>query len=274
MAILLSVPASAKQTEVSFGVQAYAEKTAFPEFVESNPLMYATNVPPKNFRLGEGFRIYTTISSPYADTFLEYIDDKYFNYFFVLSYEGDVLGNMGVRQDNGNGVIEKEGDYRSMGVLLGGNERELYESIEKMRELIRKSGCSGDPTIVLYNLYDYLIYFDFGADERIIHVGSPLNFNKAYLEVNDYHELPTGKEVLNVIQKNEEEYKAAVEANGGQPLYGGGADLSFSLHEYRTFPVWIWFVIAAAVSVLVIGIFLMVGGKKKSMKKTAVTAAG
>ncbi|MBP5294502.1 MAG: hypothetical protein J6Y95_02140 [Lachnospiraceae bacterium] len=242
--------AASSNVEIPEDVLEYAKTTAFSDFLELNGSLKLTEpYTAKDLMLGEGFVIHAPGDLEKANTVQEY-SGNVACYYFVVEDPVEAVSSIQVYESNG--------DLVSGG---GAESSAFYASVLKMRELIQKAGSEGDVSIVQCGFGTYYLYHSFFGDERVIYVAPPNFFDQNYLTVRDYRELPTGDEALAALRESAAEYQKAVEKAGGMPVYGGPT-IHLSLHK-PSFPKWIWIVIAAAVSLALVGTAFIIGRRKR-----------
>ena len=242
--LLLLVPSTAMAQTMPDKIQEYAESYAFDHFKDMAGFL-GLDLPVKvsDLKLGEGFTIYGMSDNLFtAKTLSDVVGDECLWLYLITDPEDNAISFL---------QIYDSPELSSSG---GGDSSSFAKAAEKMRELIRKSGGTGDFRVLLYEFDDYFLVYSFNGDERVLHV-NPLNFNMDYLTVKNYHELPTGEDALAAIQAEQSYYRKLMEENGGQPLYGG-TNIQLSLHQY-TSPLLICLIaLAVTLPLLTVGIVL------------------
>ena len=245
----------AEENAIPEDVLSYAETDGMETFRETAGMLgLPKSVNLKTLQMGEGFRVEQLNVSETAASLQECRSSLAYYYFVVETEEQTPVSSFQIYVAN-NGSLSSGGGAESV---------VFVRAVQKMRELIRKAGEKGDVSVSMYGR-DYFLHYSFRGDERVIYVTAPIFFNEDYLKVTDYRELPTGEEVLSEIRRNQEEIKAAMEANGGQLVYGG-LDLNLSLHE-KPFPTWTLAVGGTIATMLIVGgvmIFFRLRRKPKS----------
>lgn len=259
LAAVMTLPSFARAASQSIpnDVQEYAEGPGFQFFLNNVGSMGYVDL--TKVTLGEGFTLYSFKSDLSSDSIPECLRELDQWEYLINAAEGGVVGHMRVYRSE-NGEMSSWGG--------GGVTSDFSDCVQKMRELIRKSGGDGDVTVINYGYNSFLLYYSFGGDERVIDVVAQEYGQTNYLNATDYHQLPTGKEAIQAMRDEVEYIRQEMEKNGGQPLYGG-IDLKLQLHEYSPGSNAI-LIIAVAAPLLLIGILAFSGRRRRaSAVKTA-----
>ena len=247
--LMLSSVIAMAQT-VPDNVQKYAEEKAFSSFLElADHLHLSTGIKASDLVLGEGFSIHRMTDELFtASRFSDLIGDETMWLYLVNEPDGTAVSFLQIY------------DLSGKDLSFGGGGDSLYfsQSVNKMRELIRRFGRDDDFQIVSYGYNDYFIFYSFGGDERVIYV-NPSSFNEAYLNVRDFHELPTGEEAIAAMREEQQYYHQLIEEKGelsilDMPL--GGTNPQLSLHHYTSPLTIVLIVLAAIMPLLVAGAVL------------------
>ena len=225
-------------------IQTYAEEIAFPNFLKmADRLHLGTTVKSSDLVLGEGFSVRRMSDNLFtAEKFSDLIGDETMWLYLINEPDGSAISFLQIY------------DLPEKGLDSGGGGDSLFfsQSANKMRELIRKFGRDDDFQVVSYGYNDYFFFYSFGGDERVIYA-NPTDYNEAYLNVSDYHELPTGDEAIAAMREEQQYYHQLIEEKGtlsflDMPI--GGTDPQLSLHRY-TSPTKITLTVLVAVLLLV-----------------------
>ena len=225
-------------------IQTYAEEIAFPNFLKmADRLHLGTTVKSSDLVLGEGFSVRRMSDNLFtAEKFSDLIGDETMWLYLINEPDGSAISFLQIY------------DLPEKGLESGGRGDSLFfsQSANKMRELIRKFGRDDDFQVVSYGYNDYLFIYSFGGDERVIYA-NPTDYNEAYLNVSDYHELPTGDEAIAAMREEQQYYHQLIEEKGklsflDMPI--GGTDPQLSLHRY-TSPTKITLTVLVAVLLIV-----------------------
>ena len=259
LAAVMTLPSFARAASQSIpnDVQEYAEGPGFQFFLNNVGSMGYVDL--TKVTLGEGFTLYSFKSDLSSDSIPECLRELDQWEYLINAAEGGTVGHMRVSRSE-NGEMSSWGG--------GGVTSDFSNCVQKMRELIRKSGGDGDVTVINYGYNSFLLYYSFGGDERVIDVVAQEYGKTNYLNATDYHQLPTGIEAIQAMRDEVEYIRQEMEKNGGQPLYGG-IDLKLQLHEYSPGSNAI-LIIAVAAPLLLIGILAFSGRRRRaSAVKTA-----
>ena len=231
-------------------VQTYAEEIGFPGFMAmAGRLNLHTVAKLSDLVLGEGFPVHRMTDGQFTvftvEKFSDLIGDETMWLYLINEPDGTAVSFLQ--------IYDMPGHWLDSGG--GGDSLFFSQSANKMRELIRKFGKEDDFQVVAYGYNDYFFFYSFDGDERVIYA-NPTNFNESYLNVRDYHELPTGEEAIAAMREEQQYYYQLIKENGplsplDMPI--GGTDPKLSLHQYSS-PV------MNMVTVLTVVLFILSAG--------------
>ena len=254
LVLLLFSPIRANAQTIPDKIQHYAEGEGFRTFLEmAGPIQLKTSVQFSDLVLGEGFPVYQFSDKLFSvSKFSELIGEPTSWKYLITEPDGTVVASMRIYDSLESGL----------GSGGGGDTDDFSRCVDKMRELIRNFGGKDDLTVVHYGYDNSFLYYSFGGDERVIYVDG-ISFDQNILKIRDYHELPTGEEALTAMREEYSYVRKLMEENGGQPVYGG-SDIQLPLHHY-TSPLMIFLsILAAAITLLAVGIAVSVMKRRKS----------
>ena len=253
--IVSAAPSKVQAQVIPDKIQQYAESTAFRTFLAmAESIGLKTFVDPSELVLGEGFPVYRMKENlSAAASFSDLIGEEAMWKYLITESDGTVVASLQIYDSLENGL----------GSGGGAESSDFSRCVNKMRELIRKSGNSDDLIVVHYGYADYFLYYSFYGDERVMYV-NPYSFNEEQLKVRDYHELITGEEAVAAVRAEHNIFLEQMRENDDSLSRAlGGSGLQLSLHPGTSFERAFLIVVAVFLPLLTAGVVL----KRKKQRR-------